>query len=113
MKSIQPFPVWFNGANVNAEYLALKSTFDNLENCAKFYWQLFTKMQDSQGNYIDINGDVVSYGNMIMTPEEYEVWDDSNEAAYAWAAGKLNVVIIPSDPQPQNEGEDTTVVNVL
>jgi hypothetical protein len=40
MKSISPFAVWHNGANVDAEYFAMKSIDDNLENQAQFYWQL-------------------------------------------------------------------------
>jgi hypothetical protein len=97
MKSISPFPVWHNGANVNAEYFAMKSIDDNLENQAQFYWQLFAKTQDAEGN--DVVGQALSQGNLTMSGESYVEWGDQsgndiNGWAYNWAAGLLNISII-------------------
>jgi hypothetical protein len=97
MKSISPFPVWFNGANVDAEYFAMKSIDDNLEDAAQFYWQLFAKTQDADGN--DIVGQALSQGNLTMSGQDYSDWGDQsgndiNGWAYTWAANLLNITIL-------------------
>jgi hypothetical protein len=97
MKQITPFAVWFNGANVDAEYFAMKSIDDNLEDQAQFYWQLFAKTQDQEGN--DIVGQALSQGNLTMSGEQYVEWgnqggSDINNWAYSWAANILNITII-------------------
>ena len=97
MKQITPFPVWHNGANVNAEYFAMKSIDDNLEDAAQFYWQLFAKTQDTEGN--DVVGQALSQGNLSMVNPDYTEWgeqggSDINNWAYTWAANLLNITII-------------------
>jgi hypothetical protein len=97
MKQITPFAVWFNGSNVDAEYFAMKSIDDNLEDSAQFYWQLFAKTQDADGN--DIVGQAISQGGLTMSPQEYEDWNNEpggtmNSYAYNWAANILNITIL-------------------
>jgi hypothetical protein len=97
MKQITPFAVWFNGSNVDAEYFAMKSIDDNLEDQAQFYWQLFAKTQDADGN--DVAGQALSQGNLTMSGQDYSDWGnqggaDINNWAYYWAANILNITII-------------------
>jgi hypothetical protein len=97
MKQITPFAVWFNGSNVDAEYFAMKSIDDNLEDQAQFYWQLFAKTQDADGN--DVAGQALSQGNLTMSGQDYSDWGnqggaDINNWAYSWAANILNITII-------------------
>ena len=97
MKQITPFAVWFNGSNVDAEYFAMKSIDDNLEDQAQFYWQLFAKTQDADGN--DVVGQALSQGNLTMSGTDYTDWGDQsgndiNGWAYNWAANLLNITIL-------------------
>jgi hypothetical protein len=97
MKQITPFPVWHNGANVDAEYFAMKSIDDNLEDQAQFYWQLFAKTQDAEGN--DVVGQALSQGGLTMSGQQYQDWNNEpgstmNSSAYSWAAGLLNITLI-------------------
>jgi hypothetical protein len=39
-------------------------------------------------------GQVVAEGNITMNGEDYIAWDNSNEAAYAYIAEKLNLTLI-------------------
>jgi hypothetical protein len=75
----------------------MKSIDDNLENQAQFYWQLFAKYQDSEGN--DVVGQALSQGNLTMSGTDYTDWgnqggSDINNWAYNWAANLLNITII-------------------
>jgi hypothetical protein len=90
MKQIQPVAIWFNGALVNANYLNLISTSDNLVSSATFYYVLYANEMDMQGN-------ALANGNISMDGFDYEAYStspDSNSYAYQWAATKLNLTII-------------------
>lgn len=93
MVNIQDVPVWISGQVKTAKVLNL-TAYDNLSNSANFYYELREEDSVQEGDIV-ISGSVVANGNITMSAEEYQAWDDSNEAAYAWVAGKLNVVIIP------------------
>jgi hypothetical protein len=89
MKQIQPVGIWFNGAIVNANYLNLISTSDNLLNSATFYFVLYANEMDMQGN-------ALANGSLTMDGFDYEAYSsspDSNSFAYTWAAGKLNLTL--------------------
>ena len=90
MKQIQPVGIWFNGAIVNANYLNLVSTSDNLVSSATFYYVLYANEMDMQGN-------ALANGSLTMDGFDYEAYSsspDSNGYAYSWAAGKLNLTLI-------------------
>lgn len=86
MKQIQPITLWVNGQQVTASVFSLIIINDNLTNSATFYWQLLdsdsVKLQD---------------GNLTMGEPDYDVWGSSadiNQAAYEWAASKLNITLV-------------------
>lgn len=86
MKKINPVSVWVSGQNLSATLLTLSIVGDNLIDSATFYYLLSTEDNQSVAN-----------GNLTMTPEEYAAWDEStnvNQAAYEWAAGKLNLTLV-------------------
>jgi hypothetical protein len=90
MKQIQPVGIWFNGAIVNANYLNLVSTSDNLVSSATFYYVLYANEMDMQGN-------ALANGSLTMDGFDYEAYStspDSNGYAYSWAAGKLNLTLL-------------------
>jgi len=90
MKQIQPVAIWFNGAIVNANYLNLISTSDNLVSSATFYYVLYANEMDMQGN-------ALASGQLTMDGFDYEAYStspDSNGYAYSWASGKLNLTLI-------------------
>jgi len=90
MKQIQPVGIWFNGAIVNANYLNLISTSDNLTTSATFFFVLYANEMDMQGN-------TLASGSLTMDSFDYEAYStspDSNSYAYSWAASKLNLTLL-------------------
>jgi hypothetical protein len=86
MKQIQPISIWVNGQQVSATLFSLIIINDNLYDSAIFYWQLLdssnVKLQD---------------GNLTMDASDYAIWSstqDVNQAAYDWAASKLNITLV-------------------
>lgn len=84
MKSIQPISIWVNGSVKIATKFNLNITFDNLENGASFSYALLT---DNEEEY-------VSQGDLQMNEQDYDNWDNSNDAAYVWGANKLGLTLI-------------------
>lgn len=94
MKTIQPVNVWLNGSVQVATKFGMDSIFDNLEDSATFYYQLFSSTLDAESNEVLTQ---VAQGNLSMTGADYENWDSSpniNEAAYQWGATQLNLTIV-------------------
>jgi len=90
MKKIQPVSIWFQGNLVSANYINLVSISDNLTTSATFYWVLYANEMDMQGN-------ALANGNLTMDGADYQTYESSptsNDFAYNWAAGKLNLTII-------------------
>lgn len=90
MKQIQPVAIWVNGLLVNANYLNLISTSDNLTTSATFFFVLYANEMDMQGN-------ALTNGTLTMDGFDYEAYStspDSNSYAYNWAAGKLNLTLL-------------------
>ena len=82
MKTIQPVSIWFNGTIDSATILNLTCINDNLFDSAVFYYEL----KDSA--FVTI-----ADGNLTMTLPDYATDWQTNDAAYLWAATKLNLVI--------------------
>jgi hypothetical protein len=86
MKQIQPISIWVNGAQQTATLFSLIIINDNLTNSATFYWQL-----------LDADAVKLTDGNLTIGEPDYDVWGstaDVNQAAYDWAASKLNITLV-------------------
>ena len=82
MKTIQPIKLWKDGATETATILNMYISFDDLSTTAVFYYDLFN---DALVQLAD--------GKITMSGADYQNWDDSNDAAYLFAATQLNLVI--------------------
>lgn len=91
MKTIQSVNVWQNGQVKSATKFNMNSIFDDLESSATFYYELLAVNVDADGNE---STEQVAQGNLSMVGAEYQAWDNSNDSAYTWGAGKLSLTII-------------------
>ena len=91
MKQIQPIDIWINGETKVAEFLNANGINVTLGVSATFYWQLFTKVTDSEGN--EVAGESLSQGNLLMDGEDYQNWNQ-DIFAWDWIANKLGLTII-------------------
>jgi hypothetical protein len=86
MKQIQPIQIWVNGSLQTATVFNLIIINDNLLNSATFYWQLLDSAEIKLAD-----------GNLTIGEPDYDVWGstaDVNQAAYDWAASKLNITLV-------------------
>jgi hypothetical protein len=90
-KKIQPINVWVNGESKVAEFLDANGINVVLFTTGGFYWTLWTKVVDAEGN--DVPGEQIAQGNLQMTTEEYQLWQD-DEYAIEWVAAQLNLTIV-------------------
>jgi hypothetical protein len=93
MKSIEPVTAWKNGEQLEANLLNAYIINDNLESSCSFYYSLNTSGDGTEAMPL-VLGQVVAEGNITMNGEDYIAWDNSNEAAYAYIAEKLNLTLI-------------------
>lgn len=89
-KSIQQVQVWKNGEEKQANKFSLILINDDLATNANFYYQLISSVVDGENE----SSEMVADGNCAMSGDDYLGWDGSNDAAYSFVAGKLNLVII-------------------
>jgi hypothetical protein len=90
---IQPVSIWSNGQSKQASELDARIIYDDLATSATFYYELKEAVVvDEEG--ASSGGAVLSVGNVAMDGQDYIDWDNSNEQAYVYIAGKLNLVII-------------------
>ena len=101
---IQPITTWQNGEAIEANNFLLTSTSDNLATSATFSYQLqkvtetVVPATETEPETIITSIDNLITGYLFLDGADYQTWDSSvsaNEWAYNWAAGKLNLVIIP------------------
>jgi hypothetical protein len=95
MKNIQPISLWIKGEQKEANLFDLKIVNDNLLDNAVFYYVLMSKITQEDGN--TFNEQLID-GNLTISNQDYIDWGlntDVNQAAYDWAATKLNLVLIP------------------
>jgi hypothetical protein len=81
---IQPVSIWVNGQSKQASELDARIIFDDLATTAQFYYELKEV----------VSGSTLSNGNVSMDGQDYIDWDNSNEEAYIFVAGKLNLTIV-------------------
>jgi beta-lactamase class D len=98
MKQIKPIQIWDKGTLKNAEFLQVTGINDNYESFATNYWQLFTKMINTEG--IESPGEQVAQGNTTISGADYNAWCDVpsmsvNDWIYNWNAEQINVTIMP------------------
>jgi hypothetical protein len=85
--NIQPVSIWNNGQSKQASELDARIIFDDLATSATFYYELKEVLEEGSGA-------ALSVGNVAMDGQDYIDWDNSNEQAYSYIAGKLNLTII-------------------
>ena len=93
MKPIEPVTIWKNGESQEANLLNAIIINDNLATSCTFYYQLCSSGEGTEAMPLVI-GQTLADGNVTMSGEDYINWDDSNDAAYAYIAEKLNLTII-------------------
>lgn len=93
MKQIEPISIWKNGESQEANILNAYIINDNLATSCTFYYQLCSSGEPTEEAPLVI-GQSLAEGNITMSGEDYLNWDDSNDAAYAYIAEKLNLTII-------------------
>ena len=91
MKSIQPIQVWKNGEEKQANTFNLILINDDLATSATFYYQLIASSSDEEGN---VSTEQLADGNVGMNGTDYQEWDDSNDGAYNYFSGKLNLTLV-------------------
>jgi hypothetical protein len=99
MRQIVPVQVWFQGNEVLATKLEVIISYDNLSTYAVFTYELYRVIQtqgvDIDGNPILIDTDQMLIGGDVnMGGDDYQNWDDSNDAAYQYVASKINVTLV-------------------
>lgn len=88
MKQIQPIDIWINGQIKKGVNFSINCDYDNYENTATNYWQIFNadNEQLSQG-WLTIDGqDYIDWGNQPAMA--------INTWIYNWSADKLGLTII-------------------
>jgi hypothetical protein len=84
--NIQPVSIWANGQSKEASELDARIIYDDLATSCTFYYELKEVVEG-------VSGAALSVGNVAMDSEDYQNWDNSNEEAYVYIAGKLNLTI--------------------
>lgn len=79
MKPIKPISIWKNGNFINANFLDLNISFDNLINIAYLNYFLYSENFLIDTGTITIDGDI------------YKNWDGSAEETYLIGSKQLNI----------------------
>ena len=92
MKQISPVQIWINGESKVAEFLDARGINVMLGYSAGFWYGLYTKVLDAEGN--DVAGECIASGNLSMIGVDYQNWNQ-DLFAWEWVAQQLNLVILP------------------
>ena len=93
MKQIEPIGIWKNGESFEANLLNAYIINDNLATSCTFYYSLCSSGEGTEDLPLVI-GQTLADGNITISGQSYIDWDNSNDAAYAYIAEKLNLTII-------------------
>lgn len=85
MKTIEPVSIWDNGVSRQAVVLNAYAVNVSLNNSATFWYELY---DNPSGSSITL----LTKGNVYMTGEAYQLWDQ-DEFAWEFIAHSLNLVI--------------------
>ena len=100
MVNITPITLWYEGSSKTVGKLGVASSYDDLTSFATFSYRLFEELVGPAGTIITPPAyNTIISGTIQMVGQDYIDWDNSNEAAYAYVADKLNLTIVP-DPAP-------------
>lgn len=106
MRQIQPVNIWVKGQQRQANYIDMKSTYDNLSTKAIFRYYLISSTPypdqhiDSEGQVVETTSylnETLSEDQLEMSGQDYQSWGatgDVNNEAYLWAAAQLNLTLI-------------------
>jgi hypothetical protein len=103
MKQIESVQIWDNGQVLEAKILNTYAVNVTLGTSAVFYYQLFTETVDLAV------GQQVAQGNLSMTGEAYQEWNQ-DEFAWEWVAAQLNLTITGDYVPPVPTTTSTTTV---
>jgi len=97
MKQIAPVTIWLNGKDNEAQYLQCTGTYDNYENTATIYFQLFSMFINPELN--ETPSEQLAQGYLYISGQAYIDWGNVpassvNEWIYNWTAEQINVTII-------------------
>jgi hypothetical protein len=98
MKTIEPVSIWDNGQTVEAKILNAYAVNVTLGTSATFYYSLLA--ETAEGNV----GSQVAQGNLSMTGEAYQEWNQ-DEFAWDWVAEQLNLTITGDYVAPESTEE--------
>lgn len=90
--------VWQNGQQKESNTFIMRIVNDNLETSCNFYYEMQNVQEVVNDTETTTIIDILTFGNLTLSGEEYQTWDSSvsaNDWAYNWAAGQLNLVLIP------------------
>lgn len=93
MRTIEPISVWNNGELKLATKLSCYISYDDMQATATFTYSLQHVQQPSEEIGVVMQYPL-STGAVHMSGQDYQDWDDSNTAAYAYVADKLNLVLV-------------------
>jgi hypothetical protein len=96
MKTIEAVQIWDNGKVQEAKILNAYAVNVTLGTSATFYYTLLTENVDLSV------GQQVAQGNLSMTGEAYQEWNQ-DEFAWDWVAEQLNLTITGDYVAPQPE----------
>ena len=100
MKQIEKVSIWDNGTNQSAEILDTYVTNLRLGVSATFYYSLMSESKQT-----------LATGNLTMSENDYDKWSDSDDYAWDWIAGQLNLVIVGDWIEPIEPIVKTEIVN--
>lgn len=92
---IQAITCWKNGQEKTGTEFNLRIINDDLSTSATFYYNICEETVVVDG--VSTGGQQLVEGNITISGEEYITWDESaqiNLAAYQWAAGQLNLILV-------------------
>ena len=96
MKTIQLVSIWYNGQPQEAKVLNAYAVNVSLNESTTFYYALYSL------NPNDSLGIQLAQGNLSMTGDDYQEWEQDT-FAWDWVAGQLNVIItgnyVPPTPE--------------
>ena len=90
MKQIEAISMWDKGISKSATILNAYAVNVSLGNSANFYYSLLTESMEA-----------LAQGNLVMDGEDYQKWTDSDDYAWDFIAGQLNLVVVGDYVKPE------------
>lgn len=104
MKAITPVNIWHEGTSKEVSQIDVASSYDDLNSYASFTYRLIQEVEGPtpnpapQGFVPTPMYNTIISGNVYMGGQDYIDWDNSNEAAYDYVVGKLNLELVVAQP---------------